>query len=125
MKINKVDDLEIWSESIQLATRIYKLTFTENFRKDYGLVDQIRRSSVSVSSNIAEGFERGNNKEFRNFLRISKGSLIELRTQLMIANKVGYVGKDVFTLLNDRIIRISNKIGKLIIYLNEQNKSSK
>lgn len=87
----KFEDLPVWKSSRELTTKIYKLTKNEEFRKDFGLVDQIRRSSISVSSNIAEGFERGSKKEFIQFLYRAKGSSGELRSQLYTASDLGYI----------------------------------
>jgi four helix bundle protein len=82
-------DLVVWQKSIELTTCIYKLTRT--FPKDelYGLVSQMRRSSVSVASNIAEGRGRLNVAEFRQFLGLAQGSLFELKTQLLVAKNLG------------------------------------
>lgn len=82
--VKSFEDLEIWKKSIDLATTIYQLTFKEPLSKDYSLKDQIRRASTSVSNNIAEGFEYGNNKQFVRFLRIAKGSLGEVRSQIIV-----------------------------------------
>ena len=75
----------------QLVTVIYRLSADGKFSKDFGLRDQIRRASVSVMSNIAEGFERGSQKEFSRFLRMAKGSSGEVRSQLYVALELGYL----------------------------------
>ena len=82
------EDLEVWKRSCRLATRIYK-TFEKCH--DSGFYNQITRAAISVASNIAEGSERRTDKEFINFIYIAKGSLGELRTQLYIANRIGYI----------------------------------
>ena len=89
MKTHK--DLDVWRKSVSLVTSIYEVTKT--FPKDevYGLTNQIRRSSVSIPSNIAEGSARQGDKEFAHFLYISLGSLSELETQLIIANNLNYL----------------------------------
>ena len=74
--------LIVWQKSKDLAVDIYKLTSSGNIAKDYSLVDQMRRAAVSISSNIAEGNDRGTNKESVRYLYIAKGSLAELMTQL-------------------------------------------
>ncbi|MFA5985764.1 MAG: four helix bundle protein [Parcubacteria group bacterium] len=79
MKINKFEELNIWKESLTLTKEIYETTARGFFVKDRGLQDQIRRAIVSISSNIVEGFEKNNNNEFVRFLKISKGSLGEVR----------------------------------------------
>lgn len=89
--MNDFRKLTIWTRSIDLATKIYKLTSTFPKYEQYGLTSQIRRSIVSISSNIAEGAGRGSNKDFVKFLRISFGSACELETQLIIANNLDYL----------------------------------
>ena len=85
-KIEKFEDLIIWQKAVEMAVIVYSL-FKDS--KDFGFRDQIQRSSVSISSNIAEGYDRQSNNEFIRFLRIAKSSCAELRTQLIIAQKVG------------------------------------
>jgi len=84
MTFKKLEDIDAWKRGCRLAVEIYKLTMEEPIAKDWGLRDQLRRSAVSVPSNIAEGYERNSNREFRRFLFIAKGSCGELRTQLYI-----------------------------------------
>ena len=88
MKISAFTDLEIWKLSVEVTVAIYKITRNNEFKKDFGLVDQIRRAIISVSSNIAEGFERNNNNEFIQYLRIAKGSAGEVRSQLLVSLKL-------------------------------------
>src|SRR5690606_15035286 len=89
MKTHK--DLDVWKLSVELVLDIYKIT--KNFPKEeiYGLTSQIRRSAISIPSNIAEGAGRNSKKEYVHFLYNSMGSLSELETQLMIAEKIGYL----------------------------------
>jgi len=98
--------LKVWQKSVDLAVKVYKST--ENFPKEeaYGLTSQIRRCSVSIPSNIAEGSGRNSDKEFNNFLGYSQGSSFELETQLIIANKVGYLKDDNFQNLQEGITEI-------------------
>ena len=110
-KIEKFEDLKIWQDSVTIAVDIYAL-FKKS--KDFGFRDQIRRSSVSVPSNIAEGYDRQTNNEFIRFLRIAKASCAELRTQLIIAQRVGMV-EDVSALI-ERTRSLSAMIQKLITY---------
>ena len=86
--MNRFEDLEIWKRSVALSVRVYKQF---NALKDFGFKDQITRSSLSIPSNIAEGFERDSNKEFIRFLYIAKSSCGELRTQLKIAIEINYL----------------------------------
>lgn len=103
-------ELEVWKNSKQIAVEIYSITNKGGFLKDFGLRDQIRRSAVSIASNIAEGDERDSNKESVRFLYIAKGSLAELITQLEIAKEIGYIDEKRF---ND-LLGISTVIGKQI-----------
>ena len=80
--IYKFEDMEVWQNARSLTKKIYICSSNGKFSKDFGLRDQIRRASVSIMSNIAEGFERGSNKEFIQFLFIAKGSAGEVRSQL-------------------------------------------
>ena len=83
--VKKFEDLEIWQKARGVIREIYSISSVGEFSKDYGLKDQIRRSSVSIISNISEGFERDGNKEFLQFLSLAKGSCGELRAQLYVA----------------------------------------
>lgn len=89
-KIEKFEDLMIWQEGIQISISIYQLF--QNCT-DYGFKDQIRRSAVSIPSNIAEGYDRQTNKEFIQFLYIARGSCSELRTQIYLAKEIGYISE--------------------------------
>jgi four helix bundle protein len=82
--------LVVWQKAKALAVEIYRLTRIESIRNDFSLIDQLRRSAVSVPSNIAEGDERKSDKDSVRFFHIAKGSLAELATQLEIAREVGY-----------------------------------
>ena len=117
MKINKFEDLEIWKSSIKITKVIYDLTISGNFSKDFGLRDQIRGASVSISSNIVEGFEKNNNNEFIRFLKMAKGSSGEARNQLLIAFTVGHINKEAFKNLSNDLEKLSAQIGALIGYL--------
>jgi len=92
MKTHK--DLDIWKIGLTLAENVYKITAKYPKEEVYTLSSQMRRSAISVSSNIAEGAARASNKEFVRFLYISLGSLSELETQIMIAKKIGYTGNE-------------------------------
>ena len=110
-KIEKFEDLKIWQDSVTIAVEIYAL-FKDS--KDFGFRDQIQRSSVSIPSNIAEGYDRQSNNEFIRFLRIAKASCAELRTQIIIAQRVGMV-RDESNLI-ERTKSLSAMIQKLITY---------
>ncbi len=115
------EDLPVWQKARELVKYIYYLTKKETFRKDFSFVDQIKRASTSVMSNIAEGFERGSNTEFIQFLYISKGSAGETRTQLFIALDQEYITEEEFRKGYELCIDVSSQLSGLIDYL----KSSK
>jgi len=117
--IEKFEELEVWKTSIELCADLYKLTNTELFAKDYGLKDQIRRASVSVPSNISEGYERDSKKQFLYFLVIAKGSCGELRTQLKIARILNYLNEDDYITINEKALSTSKQLGGFIKYLKQ------
>lgn len=106
--------LDVWKEAVALATNVYKLT--EKFPKAeiYGLTSQIRRSTVSVSSNIAEGAARFSTREFAQFLNIAGGSLSELATQIEIASNPGYISDMQKQEIDRKIDSITIKLAGLI-----------
>jgi four helix bundle protein len=107
-------DLLVWQKARDLAVLIYSITNQGEFKKDYGLRDQVRRSAVSVPSNIAEGDERDTDKESVRFFFIAKGSLAELRTQMDIAYQVSYIDENVFLDIEEKAIQIGKMFGALI-----------
>jgi len=111
------EELPVWQKARELVNYVYGLTRKDGFNKDFSLVDQIRRASASVMSNIAEGFERGSNAEFIQFLYISKGSAGETRTQLYIALDQGYISRDEFKKGFDLCRDVSGQLSGLIDYL--------
>jgi len=118
VKIKSFRDLEIWKRSIKLVPDICRETKSFPKEEIYTLVSQIRRSAVSIPSNIAEGFSRFYNKEYRQFLYISLGSCSELTTQLMIASRLGYITVNREQTLVNEIEVISKTITSLIKKLN-------
>ncbi len=96
MKAKSFEDLQVWQDTRKFVKSIYELTSLDNFKKDYGLKDQIQRASVSIMNNISEGFERDNNKEFMRFLSYSKGSAGEVRSMLYVAIDLEYISKNDF-----------------------------
>jgi four helix bundle protein len=110
----KFEELPVWKLAKDLAVKIYQITREEKFRRDYGLVDQIRRASISVSSNIAEGFERGSKKEFIKFLYIAKGSLGEMRSQLHVSYELGYIKEENLNIFLTKCYDLSNQLGAFI-----------
>ncbi|HKO98049.1 MAG TPA: four helix bundle protein [Pyrinomonadaceae bacterium] len=110
MRIERFEDLESWKKARELTNRIYDTTRGDYFSRDFVLKNQIRRASISIVSNIAEGFERCGDKEFLQFLAVAKGSCGEVRAQLYIAVDQGYLSQDVF----ENLSLIANEIGRLI-----------
>jgi four helix bundle protein len=111
------EELDIWQRSRSLANEIYSISSQGRFGKDFVLQNQMRKASISVMSNIAEGFERKGTKEFVQFLAIAKGSLGEIRSQLYIALDQHYIEKEIFNTLNQTIADIGRRIGGFINYL--------
>ena len=107
-------DLKVWQRSKDLAIKIYKATGDGKFKIDLSLRDQLRRASVSISSNIAEGDERETDKEAVRYLYIAKGSAAELLTQLIIAHEINYLDKNLFEDLEDDCQAISGMLFRLI-----------
>jgi four helix bundle protein len=110
MKIKKFEDLESWKKARKLTNRVYEATAEGSFTRDFGSKNQIRRASISILSNIAEGFERGGDKEFLQFLAIAKGSCGEVRAQLYIAVDQGYLSQELF----ERLLNNADEIGRMI-----------
>ena len=106
--------LRVWLIAKDLAVKIYKLTQSKEFSKDFGLKDQIQRSAVSISSNIAEGDESGSDKLSVRHFYIAKGSTAELMTQLIIAFEIGYIDQESELPLVDECNMISSMLTKLI-----------
>lgn len=117
MKVNNFKELEIWKSAVNLAKEIYICTSSGQFLKDYSLKDQIRRAVISISSNIAEGFERSNNNEFIQFLKIAKGSIGEMRSQLFIAKEINYINEEKYITLDVQLYTLSLQVGKFLKYL--------
>ena len=117
-KIKNFKDLKIWQKGIQLVEDIYTLSKTFPKEETYGLRSQLRRSAVSIPSNIAEGFARIHNKEYRNFLYIALGSCAELSTQTIIASRLKYVDKENAETMLFKIDEISKMTTSLIKKIN-------
>ncbi len=110
MAYQSYETLEIWRKSVDLSVRVYEIMCK---CQDYGFKDQICRASVSVPSNIEEGIERNSTKETIHFLHIAKGSCAEIRTQLLIALKVGYLNDTIFVELNDYAESVSRMLSNI------------
>lgn len=118
--ISRFEDMEIWKRSSRLVVELYKLTMSGNFEKDWGLRDQIRRSAVSIPSNIAEGFDRDSKAEFKRFLFIARGSCAELKTQLYITKALEYADKTNIESYIKECQELSSMIQGMINHLNKK-----
>ena len=107
-------DLIVWQKAKNLAVNIYKISESGALSRDFSLRDQIRRSAVSIASNLAEGDERDTDKESIRFFYIAKGSLAEFRTQTQIANEIGYLEKKIYEKIEAECNELGKMIGKLI-----------
>lgn len=123
--VERFEDLIAWQKARQFAHEIYELTCLDKFSRDFSLVDQIRRSSGSVMDNIAEGFDRGGNKEFIHFLFIAKSSLSETKSQLYRAFDREYINEDILKEKLKKADELSKIIGGLISYLQKSNISGR
>lgn len=117
MQVKNFEDLEIWKDARLLTRAVYQFTKDIKFSKDYTLRDQIRRAAISIMSNIAEGFERGGNQEFIQFLYVAKASCGEVRSQLYVALDQFYIPEEPFDDVNRSFRRLSIMISNLIDYL--------
>ncbi|HBO0983213.1 TPA: four helix bundle protein [Pseudomonas aeruginosa] len=115
--ISKFEDIDAWQLAREMTKTIYAISNDGAFARDFGLRDQIRRASVSIMSNIAEGFERGGDKEFFQFVSLAKGSSGEVRAQLYVALDAGYIDQQTFSRLSDIATQINRMLAGLMKYL--------
>ncbi len=116
--INSFEELDIWKKSQDYGVVVFNLCESnDKLKKDYSFKDQLKRASLSISNNIAEGFEYNNNNDFYRFLRISKGSCGEVRNCLLFSNKVGYTKEHETKELIDSLRLLGKQIGKLMSYI--------
>lgn len=108
--IEKFEDIIAWQKGRLLCKMIYELTMEGSFKNDFAFKDQIRRASISINSNIAEGFGRTSDKEFAHFLSIAKGSCTEVKSQLYTALDLKYISQDTFS----KVAECTDEIGKLL-----------
>ena len=113
-KIEGFEDLLVWQKGIQLVKETYLATTQGAFSKDFGLRDQLRRSAVSIPTNIAEGFERKSRKEYVQFLNVAKGSAGEVRSLLRVALEIGYLDRSQHDRLRDATLELSRYISNQI-----------
>jgi len=116
-KINSFEDLNIWNEAVRIGVEIYRLADMAPLKNDFKSRDQLIGAAISISNNIAEGFEYNNNKVFVKFLHYSKGSAGEVRSQLAVLVKAGRVQNEDYLKLKSELIILSSQIKAFINYL--------
>ncbi|MDZ8087199.1 MAG: four helix bundle protein [Nostoc sp. DedQUE12b] len=116
-KIETFEDLKVWQKGI--VKQIYLRTKEGKLSRDFGLRDQLRRATVSIPTNIAEGFERYSRKEYLNFLNIAKGSAGEVRSLLRVALEVGYLDQPTYTQLSNQAMELSRMLSNQIQSINQ------
>ena len=116
-KIQRFEDLEVWKEAVKMGVLIYKLTEEGKMAKDFSARDQLRRAVISVSNNIAEGFEYNNNKSFIRFLMYAKGSAGEVRSQLFVLKEAGMIEENKFLPAWENALKLSKTIEGFRKYL--------
>ena len=124
-KITTFEDLIAWQKARELTREIYTVTKSGEFKKDFGLRDQIQRACVSIMSNIAEGFDRASRAEFHQFLVIAKGSCAEVKSQLYVAFDVGYISNARFNKLKELTDEVLQIIGGLRAAVQKQRDGQK
>ena len=123
--MGKFKNLRVWQDAMDLTEGIYKITRKTEFAKDYGLCNQIQRASVSIASNIAEGDERGSNREAVYFFNVAKGSTAEVITQLNIAYRIGYINQETFEKCENQAEKVRASLKNLIKSRGENNNLNK
>ena len=118
-KVKTYRDLLVWQKAMQLVTQIYKITKSIPKNEIYGLISQIRRSSVSIPSNIAEGYGRKSTNDYVRYLQISSGSLYELQTQLEICLNLEYLPQKIFDKIYEQSREVERMLSSLIRKLSE------
>lgn len=115
---HRFEDIQAWQKAREVTKIVYEITTSERFARDYGLKDQIRRASVSIMANIAEGFGRKTNKDFAHFLTMAHGSSAEVQSHLYVAFDLGYVDKNSFESIYEKLDHISRMTMSLCQTLN-------
>ena len=114
MSVKDYKDLKVWQKGLDIVDKIYSITDSLPKHELYGLVSQMRRASISIPSNVAEGFARHHTKEYKRFLYVSLGSCAELDTQLIIANRRNYITKKTLEQLSEDINHEARMLSSLI-----------
>ena len=124
-RIDKFEDLIAWQKARGLTKEVYQISRRAEFARDFGLSGQIQRASVSIMSNIAEGFERGGRGEFHQFLSVAKASCAEARSLLYVALDVEYINKAEFKEIMDRAEEVGRIVGGLRASVDKQRKEQR
>ena len=119
-KIKRFEDIDAWKDARLLVKQCYLLVKKDALPRDFGFKDQLQHAAVSIMSNIAEGFERGSNKEFVQYLYISRASAGEVRSLIYAAFDLGYITQEEFSSLMESLISLSRQIGGFISYLKQR-----
>ena len=125
VKRNSYKDLNAWKKSIELSVLVYSITNSFPSSELYGLTSQMRRSAISISSNMAEGMGRQTIKDTKNFLYIAKGSCYELETQIIICHQLKYIDSNQFEIINQKLVETVKLLKGLINYFIKKEKSIK
>lgn len=118
-KIEFFEDMDIWKEAVKIAVKIYAITSGGKLEKDFRAKDQLRAAAISISNNIAEGFEYNSNKSFLRFLLYVKGSAGELRSELFVLKEAGMINNNIFQELHDDVKKLSRNIQGFRKYLKD------
>lgn len=125
-KYSSFEEMEVYQKALLFSVKIYKLTQSnEKIAKDYGLKEQLQRAALSISNNIAEGFERETKKELIRFLYISKGSAGECRNIFNFLQSIEYIEEEIFYNHRNDVLEISKQLGNYIKYLKNLEKQNK
>lgn len=123
-KIQKFEDLDVYKNALDIAVYIYKLVSKGKLSKDYKLKDQLTSAALSISNNIAEGFEYDNKKDFIKFLRYSKGSTGEVRNMLNVLIRIEYINEKTYSFLYEKLTSLSKQLYGFIHYLKNFNSNN-
>jgi len=124
-RIDKFEDLIAWQKARELTEEVYPISRQGSFAKDFGLSGQIQRASVSIMSNIAEGFERGGRSEFHQFLSVAKASCAEVRSLLYVASDIKYIAKNEFRKIMNKAEEVGRVVGGLRASVEKQKKAQR
>ncbi|OOG68592.1 four helix bundle protein [Algoriphagus sp. A40] len=124
-KVDRFEDLKVWQHAIEIGLKIYHLVDQNQVSKDYRAKDQLIGAAISISNNIAEGFEYNSTRQFIRYLAIAKGSAGELRSQLYLLLKAERISQSEYEILYGELIQISSEIKGFIKYLNEFEKKKR